>query len=69
MGQKNLLTIAAEAQAQSGHDIFAFPTWMPHEHAEQLVPVDDVMADLIKLNVVCAGTGELHPRGPVIPNH
>ena len=50
VGQKNLLTIAAESQAQSGHDIFAFPTWMPHEHAEQLVPVDDVMADLIKLN-------------------
>src|SRR6202035_3222718 len=26
VGQKNLLSIAAEAQAQSGHDIFAFPT-------------------------------------------
>jgi len=49
-GQKNLLTIAAEAQAQSGHDIFAFPTWHPHAHSEQLVPVDDVMADLIKTN-------------------
>jgi ABC-type glycerol-3-phosphate transport system substrate-binding protein len=49
-GQKNLLTIAAEAQAQSGHDIFAFPTWQPHAHAEQLVPVDDIMADLIKTN-------------------
>ena len=49
-GMKNLLTIAAEAQAQSGHDIFAFPTWKPHENADQLVPVDDVMADLIKTN-------------------
>ena len=28
-GNKNLLTIAAEAQARSGHDIFAFPTWQP----------------------------------------
>ena len=28
-GNKNLLTIAAEAQARSGHDIFAFPTWLP----------------------------------------
>jgi ABC-type glycerol-3-phosphate transport system substrate-binding protein len=27
VGNKNLLTIAAEAQARSGHDIFAFPTW------------------------------------------
>ena len=26
-GNKNLLTIAAESQAKSGHDIFAFPTW------------------------------------------
>ena len=26
-GNKNLLTIAAEAQAKSGHDIFAMPTW------------------------------------------
>jgi ABC-type glycerol-3-phosphate transport system substrate-binding protein len=49
-GQKNLLTIAAEAQAQSGHDIFAFPSWQPQDHAEELVPVDDVMAELIKVN-------------------
>ncbi len=49
-GMKNLLTIAAEAQAQSGHDIFAFPSWQPQDHAEQLEPVDDVMADLIKVN-------------------
>ena len=28
-GHKNLLTIAAEAQAKSGHDILAFPTWQP----------------------------------------
>ena len=34
-GNKNLLTIAAEAQARSGHDIFAFPTWQPHAHAQQ----------------------------------
>ncbi len=29
-GNKNLLTIAAEAQAKSGHDILAMPTWWPH---------------------------------------
>src|SRR5215216_6297837 len=28
-GSKNLLTIAAEAQAKSGHDILAMPTWWP----------------------------------------
>src|SRR5436853_383494 len=26
-GDKNLMTIAAEAQARSGHDVLAFPTW------------------------------------------
>ena len=49
-GFKNLLTIAAEAQAKSGHDIFAFPSWQPAEYARLLEPVDDVMADLIKDN-------------------
>jgi ABC-type glycerol-3-phosphate transport system substrate-binding protein len=49
-GFKNLLTIAAEAQAKSGHDIFAFPSWQPAEYAHLLEPVDDVMADLIKVN-------------------
>src|ERR1051325_7057681 len=33
-GDKNLITIAAEAQAKSGHDIFAFPTWYPQAYAE-----------------------------------
>src|SRR3954465_4849685 len=31
-GDKNLITIAAEAQAKSGHDIFAFPTWYPQAY-------------------------------------
>ncbi|MGD9844551.1 MAG: ABC transporter substrate-binding protein [Variibacter sp.] len=49
-GNKNLMTIAAEAQAKSGHDILAFPTWEPQAHAEELEPVDDLMTDLIKEN-------------------
>ncbi|MBX9591563.1 MAG: extracellular solute-binding protein [Hyphomonadaceae bacterium] len=49
-GHKNLLTIAAESQARSGHDILAFPTWQPAEHANNLEPVDDLMAELIKLH-------------------
>jgi ABC-type glycerol-3-phosphate transport system substrate-binding protein len=49
-GHKNLLTIAAEQQARSGHDIMAFPTWEPHGRSQSLEPVDDVMADLIKDN-------------------
>jgi hypothetical protein len=49
-GHKNLLTIAAEQQARSGHDIMAFPTWEPHGRSQSLEPVDDVMAELIKQN-------------------
>ena len=49
-GHKNLLTIAAEQQARSGHDIMAFPTWEPHGRSQSLEPVDDIMAELIKQN-------------------
>ena len=56
-GNKNLLTIAAEAQARSGHDILAFPTWEPQAHRQNLEPVDDVMTELIKQN----GTGQSRP--------
>src|SRR5437764_1135905 len=49
-GMKNLITIAAESQARSGHDIFAFPSWQPHGHAESLQPVNDIMDELIKQN-------------------
>src|SRR5207253_9874699 len=40
-GNKNLLTIAAEAQAKSGHDILALPSWWPHAHGDQLESVHD----------------------------
>ena len=49
-GNKNLLTIAAESQAKSGHDMLAFPTWWPADKAKELEPVDDVMKDLIAAN-------------------
>jgi ABC-type glycerol-3-phosphate transport system substrate-binding protein len=49
-GNKLLLTIQAESQAKAGHDIIAMSTWLPAEHARNLEPVDDVMADLIKQN-------------------
>ena len=55
-GNKNLLTIAAEAQAKSGHDILAMPTWLPHANAELLEPMNDVMGDLVKQNGEVNGT-------------
>jgi ABC-type glycerol-3-phosphate transport system substrate-binding protein len=49
-GNKLLITITAEAQARSGHDILSFPSWQPADHARSLEPVDDTMTQLIKQN-------------------
>ena len=46
-GNKILLTIAAEAQAKSGHDVLALPTWYATAQAKALEPVDDIMQPLI----------------------
>src|SRR5204863_7772531 len=47
-GNKNLLTIAAEAQAKSGHDFLSMPTWWPHANAELLEPCNDIMGEIVK---------------------
>ena len=49
-GGKINLTMAAEAQARTGHDAYAFDMWTVHEFAEHLVPMDDVMQSLIAAN-------------------
>ena len=49
-GNKNLITIAAEAQSKAGHDMLAFPTWQPADKAAMLEPVDDVMKALVADN-------------------
>ena len=46
VGNQNLLTIAAQAQSRSGHDILSFPAWEPSAHARLLEPVDDVVSRL-----------------------
>ena len=46
-GNKILLTIASEAQAKSGHDILALPTWYATAQARNLEPVDDIVGPLI----------------------
>ncbi|BBK32582.1 carbohydrate ABC transporter substrate-binding protein (CUT1 family) [Stella humosa] len=61
-GNKNLLTIAAESQARSGHDILAFPTWQPADQVKNLEPVDDIMTELIKQNGKVNGTVEYLAR-------
>ncbi len=57
-GRKNEITIAAEAQAKSGHDILAMPTWWPHAETELLEPMNDIMTDLIAQNGAVNGTVE-----------
>ena len=47
VGEKNRLTIAAEAQAKTGHDIQQFPGWETQNKADLLEPMDDVMGRLI----------------------
>jgi ABC-type glycerol-3-phosphate transport system substrate-binding protein len=57
-GNKLLLTTAAEAQAKSGHDILAMATFLPARYSEQLVPMNDVVEQLIKDNGAVNATVE-----------
>lgn len=57
-GNKLLLTVAAEAQAKSGHDVLAQVSFWPARYAEQLMPVNDLMDELVKTNGKVNGTVE-----------
>ncbi len=47
-GEKLRMTIVAEGQAKTGHDMLSMATWFPGDQAENLAPVDDLVAELIK---------------------
>lgn len=49
-GNKLLLTLAAEAQAKSGHDIMEFTNWELAQHSFALEPVDDIIKDVVAKN-------------------
>ena len=57
VGNKNLLTIAAESQAGTGHDLQTFPTWEVLNNAGKLEPMDDVVGRL---------TGKYGPLDPIM---
>ena len=57
-GNKLLLTSAAESQAKSGHDVLALSQWLPSRYADQLVPMNDVVEELIKQNGAVNATVE-----------
>jgi ABC-type glycerol-3-phosphate transport system substrate-binding protein len=70
-GNKLLLTITAEAQAKTGHDILAMTTWRPHTHAELLEPVNDLMEPILKqnseVNSVVKYLGQVKGRWMAVP--
>jgi ABC-type glycerol-3-phosphate transport system substrate-binding protein len=57
-GDKNILTIAAEQQARSGHDILQMPAWQPLDKAESLEPVTDIVEKAIAENGKASGAVE-----------
>src|SRR4029079_8060369 len=46
-GDKDLLTLMAEGQARSGHDIMGLRTWYVYAQKDRFVPVDDIMNPLL----------------------
>ncbi len=57
-GSKIRLTWAAEALAESGHDVMAFSSWYPAQYANKLHGVNDIVDDLINENGAVNGTVE-----------
>src|SRR5262249_31453632 len=55
-GNKLLITIAAEEQAKTGHDILPMITWGPQVRAELLEPVNDIMEPIIRQNGAISDT-------------
>ena len=49
-GRKLLLTQAAEAQAESGHDVLSFATWYPSQYVDKLVAMNDLVGEMAKEN-------------------
>ncbi|MBN8898399.1 MAG: ABC transporter substrate-binding protein, partial [Rhodospirillales bacterium] len=71
VGNKNILTIAAEAQAKTGHDVQAYPTWEVQNQAELMEPLDDVMKTLSdqygQVNQVCEYLAKIKGHWMAIP--
>lgn len=71
VGNQNLLTIAAQAQSRSGHDILSFPTWEPAAKFDQLEPLDDVMGRLTAkygpVNAAAEYLGKINGKWVAIP--
>ena len=60
-GDKDLLTLMAEGQARSGHDVMGLRLWYVSAQADNFVPVDDVVEPAI------AKYGKPPPRSTISP--
>jgi ABC-type glycerol-3-phosphate transport system substrate-binding protein len=71
IGSKINITMAAEAQARTGHDVYAFDMWTVHEFAEKLDPVDDVVKGLTdkygKIAGACEYLGKVDGKWMAVP--
>jgi ABC-type glycerol-3-phosphate transport system substrate-binding protein len=72
VGNKNIMTLAAEAQAKTGHDVQTFPTWEVQNHAELLEPADDLMKQLTEkygqTNQVCEYLAKVKGHWMAVPS-
>jgi ABC-type glycerol-3-phosphate transport system substrate-binding protein len=70
-GDKDLLTVMAEGQAKSGHDIQGLRLWYVSAQADNFVPVDDIVDDMIKKNgsisTACEYTGKIDGHWMAVP--
>ncbi len=71
IGNKINITMAAEAQAKTGHDVYAFDQWTVHEFADSLDPVDDIMKSLMtkygKVSGAVEYLGKIEGRWMAVP--
>ncbi|MBV8394461.1 MAG: extracellular solute-binding protein [Alphaproteobacteria bacterium] len=70
-GNKLLLTSAAESQAKAGHDLIALSTWLPSRYKDQLVPMNELMDQLIaehgKVNATVEYLGKIDGKWLGVP--
>src|SRR6185437_6853817 len=45
IGNKINITMAAEAQSKTGHDVYAFDSWTVQQYGDTLTPMDNIMKD------------------------
>ena len=71
-GDKDLLTLMAEGQAKSGHDIMGLRLWYVGAQADKFVPVDDLVDPLIqkygKISQGCEYTGKIDGHWMAMPS-